>query len=318
MKKKLSLIAIVIIFLVGVGVLSYPLISAVVNNIDSRGKAKSYQEQIENLPDPEIESLLNGAKEYNKSLLNNVILTDPFDEKAYDAIGANYEETLNTDESGTIGYIDIPKINVYLPIYHGTSLDVLGKGAGHLENSSMPIGGENTHAVISAHSAYPTQTFFDYLTEIKEGDYFYVHVLNEDLKYEVDQIKVVLPDETTDLNIIEGGDYVTLLTCTPYSVNTHRLLVRGKRVAIEENDFISEPSVFNGGEGSLYFFGYELPYWEIAIILASFIAVVLFIILYFVKRNKKKHKYLNKEKSDDKNFVTVSEITEKGDDEVEK
>ncbi len=289
MKRKLPFIGIIIIFLIGIGVLSYPLISAVVNNIDARGKAVAYQEALEELPDPEIEEFLAGAEKYNKSLLNDVILTDPFDEEAYDKIGANYEETLDTDGEGLIGYIDIPSINVYLPIYHGTSLEVLEKGAGHLENSSMPIGGESTHAVISAHSAFPTQSFFDYLPELDEGDVFYVHVLNQTLKYEVDQIKVVLPDQTSDLNIIRGEDHLTLLTCTPYSVNTHRLLVRGVRVEMDESEVDTSPHVINVGEASVYFFGYELPYWVVAIILVVIVLVIVLIVLFLSKRRKKKN-----------------------------
>ena len=124
----------------------------------------------------------------------------------------------------------MPKINVYLPIYHGTSEEILSKGAGHLQNTSLPVGGASTHSVISAHSGYPGETFFDYLTDMKVGDEFYVHILDRTLKYEVDQIEVVLPSEINSLRIVDGEDLVTLLTCTPYGVNTHRLLVRGKHL----------------------------------------------------------------------------------------
>lgn len=312
MKKKLPIIVILIIFVAGVAVLSYPLVSAVINNIESRGKATAYMNKVESMPDPEIEQFFDGAETYNESLINNVILTDPFDAEAYAKIGANYEETLDTDGNGLIGYVDIPKINVYLPIYHGTSLEVLQKGAGHLENTSLPIGGKSTHSVISAHSAFPTQTFFDYLTELDEGDAFYIHVLNRTLKYEVDRKKVVLPEETSDLNIIEEEDHVTLLTCTPYSINTHRLLVRGVRVADDETSVDTSPQIINAGEGSFFFMGYELPYWEAALIIGAVIGTVVLIAFIILKRNKKKRKHLNNSKSENKSApVPASEDGDK-------
>lgn len=301
MKNKLPIIAIILIFVAGIGVLSYPLISAVINNIQARGKATAYMDKVESMPDPEIEEFFAQAQTYNESLLNNVILTDPFDAEAYEKIGANYEETLDTDGKGLIAYIDIPKINVYLPIYHGTSIEVLEKGAGHLENTSMPIGGKSTHSVISAHSAFPTQSFFDYLTELDEGDVFYIHVLNDTLKYEVDQIKVILPTDTSDLNIIEEEDHVTLLTCTPYSINTHRLLVRGVRVPNDETPVDATPKVVKVGEGAIFFMGYEIPYWEATIILGVFIAVVVITVILIVRKNsKKKSKHLINSKKSEK------------------
>lgn len=298
MKNKLPLIAIFLIFLTGIGILSYPLISSVVNNIEARGKATAYMSTVDSMSDPKIEEFFEQAQAYNESLLNNVIFTDPFDEEAYEKIGANYKNTLDTDGHGLIAYVDIPKINVYLPIYHGTSLDVLQKGAGHLENTSMPIGGKSTHSIISAHSAFPTQSFFDYLTELEEGDVFYIHVLNKTLKYEVDQIKVILPSETSEFNIIEGEDHVTLLTCTPYSINTHRLLVRGVRVPDDETPVDTSPKIINVGEKSLFFLGYEIPYWEAAVIICVFIGLVVLIVSLILRKSiKKKGKHMNNTKT---------------------
>ena len=234
MKRKLAIFGIILIFIAGIGTMSYPLVSSVINNIDSRNHVEEYTKTTKQMSSEETLEMFKQAEEYNHSLTNNVIITDPFDEKAYKKIGANYENALNVDGNGLIGYIDIPKINVYLPIYHGTAEAILAKGAGHLQNTSLPIGGESTHSVISAHTAYPGETFFDYLTDMEEGDEFYIHVLDRVLKYEVDSIKVVLPEETDDLRVVKGKDYVTLLTCTPYSVNTHRLLVRGKRVEYDD------------------------------------------------------------------------------------
>lgn len=237
------------------------------------------------------------AEEYNHSLTNNVIITDPFDEKAYKKIGANYEKALNVDGNGLIGYIDIPKINVYLPIYHGTTDKILAKGAGHLQNTSLPVGGESTHSVISAHTAYPGETFFDYLTDMQEGDEFYVHVLDRVLKYEVDSIKVVLPEKTDDLRVIRGEDHVTLLTCTPYSINTHRLLVRGKRVAYDDSKYITTgaSAASFGGDG-IFFLGYKIPYWASALIVVVFVALVAIIVIISLRHSKKKKRYTDNNK----------------------
>lgn len=289
MKKALPIILILLIFLGGLGILTYPLISSVVNNIEMRKNAAAYFEKTAEKGNAEIDALFAEAEEYNQSLLNTIILTDPFDEESYEKIGAHYMETFNTTDDGLIGYIDIPKINVYLPIYHGTEYEVLAKGAGHLENTALPVGGENTHSVISAHSAFPTETFFDYLVEIKEGDEFYIHVLNRTLKYQVDQIKVVLPTETQDLHVVEGKDYVTLLTCTPYTINTHRLLVRGERVEYDPDEGNDEPSgyIMNTDSGGMFFFGYKLSYLTIGLILGSFVLVVIIVISIIVARRKK-------------------------------
>lgn len=294
MKKNLPIILIALVFLLGVGILSYPLVSSVINNIDARNSAVEYFNEVHKMPNSEYEKLFKEAEEYNISLTDNVILTDPFDEEAYNKIGANYKQTFNTRSDGLIGYIDVPKINVYLPIFHGTDKDVLAKAAGHLENTSFPIGGKSTHSVISAHSAYPGETFFDYLTDMKEGDSFYVHVLNRTLKYEVDQIKVVLPENVKDLYIESGKDYVTLLTCTPYTINTHRLLVRGKRVKYTEPEerAVNKTAPLSLFDDGLFFFGYKLTLPVIAILIAAFIAIVIIVSVILIKRGKKNPKHL--------------------------
>lgn len=285
MKKKLPLIAIILIFTAGVCVLCYPFFSSVLNNFVARQQAFENMERIKVLPKHEKSSLYDEAKKYNQSLTDNVILTDPFDEKAYKRIGAAYYKSFDVDGKGLIGYIDVPKINVYLPVYHGTSEDVLEKYAGHLENTSLPIGGKSTHAVISAHSAFPGQTFFDYLTDITEGDEFYVHVLDRTLKYEVDQVSVVLPKETKALRISKGEDYVTLVTCTPYSVNSHRLLVRGKRVPYDEASYNTPPSL-TVEDGNLFILGFKLPLWAVGIGLFVLIAAAVIIPVMIVRRRK--------------------------------
>lgn len=297
MKRKLAIFGIILIFVAGIGVMSYPLVSSVINNIDSRNHVEEYTKTTKQMSSEETLEKFKQAEEYNHSLTNNVIITDPFDEKAYKKIGANYENALNVDGNGLIGYIDIPKINVYLPIYHGTTEKILAKGAGHLQNTSLPVGGESTHSVISAHTAYPGETFFDYLTDMQEGDEFYVHVLDRVLKYEVDSIKVVLPEETDDLRVIRGEDHVTLLTCTPYSINTHRLLVRGKRVAYDDSKYITTgASAASFGDDGIFFLGYKIPYWAAALIVVGFVALVVIAVIISLRRSKKKKRHADNNK----------------------
>ena len=297
MKRKLAIFGIILIFVAGIGVMSYPLVSSVINNIESRNHVEEYTKTTKQMSSEETLEMFKRAEEYNHSLTNNVIITDPFDEKAYKKIGANYEKALNVDGNGLIGYIDIPKINVYLPIYHGTTDKILAKGAGHLQNTSLPVGGESTHSVISAHTAYPGETFFDYLTDMQEGDKFYVHVLDRVLKYEVDSIKVVLPEKTDDLRVIRGEDHVTLLTCTPYSINTHRLLVRGKRVAYDDSKYITTgASAASFGDNGIFFLGYKIPYWASALIVVVFVALVAIIVIISLRRSKKKKRYTDNNK----------------------
>ncbi len=289
MKSKLPILGIVLIFLVGLGVLCYPLISSAVNNIAARNEAENYSVTVKKMPTAQQTALLESGRKYNDSLTNNVIIVDPFDQEAFEKIGKEYESAVNVNGQGLIGYIDIPKINVYLPVNHYTSEEVLAHSAGHLQNTSIPIGGDSTHAVISAHSAFPGQTFFDYLTEMEVGDSFFLHVVNRTLKYEVDQIKVVLPEETNDLRVIKGGDFVTLVTCTPYSVNTHRLLVRGKRVAYDDSEYLTTGAhPVEMAEGHLFFLGYRIPYWAAALVIAGIVFMTVFFVVFFIRRNSKR------------------------------
>lgn len=289
MKRKLAIFGIILIFLAGVGVMSYPLVSSIVNNYVSRSSVKEYTDKVALMPDEESEKLIEDAEKYNNSLSNNLILTDPFDQKAFSKIGADYENVLNIDEDGLIGYIEIPKINVYLPIYHGTDKEVLSKGAGHLQNTSFPVGGESTHAVISAHTAYPGETFFDYLTDMEVGDVFYIHILDRTLKYQVDQIEVILPEEVNSLRIVDGKDLVTLLTCTPYSINTHRLLVRGERVEYDDTEYVETGvSLASFDNGYIFFLGYKISYFAAGLALAIFVALIVILIVVIIKRTRNK------------------------------
>ena len=299
MKKRLPFILIILIFVVGLGILLYPLVSSVINNINDRSEARQKQMDVEKRDSELIRNLFADAESYNSSLTDTVVLTDPFDIESYEKIGAHYEETFDIDGNGFIGYIDIPSIDVYLPIFHGTSEEVLKKGAGHLNNTSLPIGGEGTHSVISAHSAYPSKTLFDYLLDMDEGDLFYIHVLDRVLEYKVDQIKTVLPNDVNDLYVTKGKDYVTLMTCTPYTVNTHRLLVRGERVPDDPDTVVDDDGnktvskdvrTVKSGRDSMYVLGYKLSYVTVIIGIAVFLAVIALVVIIAVRRVRRRAK----------------------------
>ena len=299
MKKRLPFILIILIFVVGLGILLYPLVSSVINNINDRSEARQKQMDVEKMDSELIRNLFADAESYNSSLTDTVVLTDPFDIESYEKIGAHYEETFDIDGNGFIGYIDIPSIDVYLPIFHGTSEEVLKKGAGHLNNTSLPIGGEGTHSVISAHSAYPSKTLFDYLLDMDEGDLLYIHVLDRVLEYKVDQIKTVLPNDVNDLYVTKGKDYVTLMTCTPYTVNTHRLLVRGERVPDDPDIVVDDDGnktvskdvrTVKSGRDSMYVLGYKLSYVTVIIGIAVFLAVIALVVIIAVRRVRRRAK----------------------------
>ena len=177
--------------------------------------------------------MLEAARQYNQELLGNIELLDPFSPIKKE-VDARYQSLLNTNEAGMMGYIRIPKIKVELPVYHGTEETVLQSGVGHFEGTSLPVGGESTHTVLTGHRGLPSKLLFTDMDELTEGDIFYIKILGETLAYQIDQILTVEPEDTKALTIVPGMDYATLVTCTPYAVNTHRLLVRGVRIPYEE------------------------------------------------------------------------------------
>ena len=229
MKKNRSNIILILIFLVGLSVMLYPTVSDYVNQKNQSRAVASYSEEVENLSDVEYQAYFDAADDYNRRLAET---PDAF-YRPEEVSG--YTDTLDVSGTGIMGYITISKIGVELPVYHGTSDGVLQVAAGHLEGSSLPVGGAGTHAVISAHRGLPSAKLFTNLDELEVGDTFTITVLDRVLTYEVDQISIVLPTETDLLQPVEGKDYVTLMTCTPYGINTHRLLVRGKRIENAEN-----------------------------------------------------------------------------------
>ncbi len=216
-----------LVFLAGVSIMLYPSISNLWNQHVFRTQVSSYEDKIDSgKVDKDAE--MEAAKQYNRELSPKVV-PDAFSAKAGKKDVA-YEEVLDIGQDGMMGYISIPSINIELPVYHYTRDDVLKKGAGHLLGSSLPVGGKGTHSVISAHRGLPSAKMFTDLNLLQKGDSFYIHVLDKRLKYKVDRIEVVDPDETSSLGIESEKDLVTLVTCTPYGVNTQRLLVRGHRV----------------------------------------------------------------------------------------
>lgn len=236
-KKKLNLLLLlapVLLFAAGAGIFLYPAISNYLAERQQTEVIHTYQAKVDEMEQAKLDEAWQEAVEYNENLAGDPV-HDPFVMGSGYVLPDNYEDVLNINGDGVMGYVEIPKIDVYLPIYHGTSEEVLEEGAGHLEMTALPIGGENRHPVISAHRGLPSAELFTRLDEMEIGDEFYIHVLDETLAYEVDQIEVILPEELSLLQPEEDRDLLTLLTCTPYAVNTHRLLVRGTRVPYVES-----------------------------------------------------------------------------------
>lgn len=220
-------ILLICVFLIGLSLLLYPTLSNWWNSLHASGVIVDYETAGMNLSEAERQALLAEAESYNER-----IAKIDFPLMYYDQV-PGYEQTLNLDNSGVMGYITIPRIHVKLPILHGTSEGVLQKAVGHLEGSSLPIGGEGNHCVLSAHRGLPSAKLFTDLDQIKQGDLFTITVLYKELVYEVDQVLTVEPQEVEELYPVAGEDYCTLVTCTPYGVNSHRLLVRGTRIIPE-------------------------------------------------------------------------------------
>lgn len=225
MKKHLSTVILILVFLVGLSLLLYPTVSDYWNSLHQSRAIASYAENVAGLDDDRYDQLWAQAQEYNAGISrrsNRFVLSDAEREQ--------YTRTLDVSGSGIMGYVEIPEIKCSLPIYHGTDEAALQIATGHIEWTSLPVGGEGTHCVISGHRGLPSAKLFTNLDQLELGDTFLLRVLDETLTYQVDQILIVEPDETDALYIVEGEDLCTLVTCTPYGVNTHRLLVRGHRI----------------------------------------------------------------------------------------
>lgn len=228
-KSRASTVILIIVFLVGLSLLLYPSLSDYWNSFRQSRAIASYVESVSHLDQQKYDALLEEARAYNASLVGDKTRFSPTEEELAEYL------TLLGSTGGAVGYIEIPAIKLTLPIYLGTSETVLQVGVGTMEGSSLPIGGESTHAVLTGHRGLPSATLFTDLDRLVQGDMFHIHILNETCTYEVDQILIVEPAEMDALEIVEGEDYCTLVTCTPYGVNSHRMLVRGHRIETPED-----------------------------------------------------------------------------------
>lgn len=280
-KNTIIIICFILVILLGAGAAAYPLIASINNEHTQSLVQTEYEEKLQQLDTSEIDAALAAAREYNKTI-STVQIED------VDKIKADlppYEDLLNLANNGIMGYIEIPAINIDLPIYHGTTGAAMEKGAGHMEGTSLPVGGIGTHAVISAHSGMASAKLFTDLDKLKLGDMFFITVCNQKLAYEVDNIAVVEPTNIDLIRIDTQQDYVTLLTCTPYGVNTHRLLVRGHRVDMDE-EAISEVEEKVKPAASTWMERYEQG---ILIGIAIFLGLLLIALLvYFIKHLKQR------------------------------
>lgn len=274
MKKKgtLSTIILILVFLVGLSLLLYPSVSDYWNSFHQSKAIALYAEEVAEIDHDTYEQLWNDAQSYNRALLDK---TNRYEMN--DAERAEYESLLNVSGNGIIGYIEIPKIDCSLPIYHGTDDAVLQIAVGHIEGSSLPVGGESTHCVLSGHRGLPRAKLFTNLDQMETGDLFMMRILDETLTYEVDQILIVNPYEMDALEIEKGKDYCTLVTCTPYGINTHRLLVRGHRIENQE-----ETEQIRVTADAM-----QIEPMVVAPLVAAPILLVLLIILLMTTRKKK-------------------------------
>lgn len=269
LKSRLMTLALCLIMLAGFCIMAYPAVSNWWNSFHQTQALTDYDDVVQSIED--YNTYFEAADAYNKKLSS---LENPFSQ--YKEIQDEYMDALNVMGTGMIGYVSIEKLGVRLPIYHGTSEDVLNVAAGHLEGTSLPVGGKGTHAAISSHRGLPTAKLFTSLDELEEGDTFTVTVLNRTITYEVDQIVVVLPTETDELKAVKGKDYCTLITCTPYGINTHRLLVRGHRTQNAKQDAVIRPEAE------------KISYKKSSVFTMAALLVILFIITMVKKTKRKK------------------------------
>ena len=273
--NSMTTLFLILMLFAGLSLLLYPTVSNYWNSLHQSRAIAAYVEQVAQTDNETFDQLRGQARAYNRTLVGKAYRYDMTRQEQEE-----YESLLNVSENGIIGYIEIPDIHCELPIYHGTDADALQVGVGHIEGSSLPVGGESTHCAISGHRGLPSAKLFSDLDKLTVGDRFILRVLDETLTYEVDQIHTVLPGEMDELEIVEGEDYCTLVTCTPYGVNTHRLLVRGHRV---ENSTDKEPARVTADETRTE------PLGKISILLPVLVfAILLMLLLIFLLSKRKK------------------------------
>ena len=285
---KITLIVSILFILIGTIIFLYPTVSNYLAEKNQVEIIREYEEMIVQIDENQINEEMQKAKTYNENLSGEPV-HDPFVAGSGYALPENYKEVLNLSEDGVMAYIEIPKISVYLPIYHGTSNEVLEKGVGHIQSTSIPIGGISTHSVLTGHTGLPSAELFTRLDELDIGDIFYIHVLNEVLTYKIYETKVILPDDIDELQITSGKDLITLVTCTPYGVNTHRLLVKAERTEYEE--YVTDEKEINTDnsnsenkeEKNYYIEGIKIG------ILIFIVIIIIMIIIFIIKKKKSKH-----------------------------
>ena len=276
MKKHLTTIIVVIIFICGLSLFLYPTLSNVYNEHLNNKLIGDYEAATGNISPEVYAEEKEAARLYNENRNNPELLEE---------LGLTYETVLNTGNNGIMGYIEIPKISVSLVIYHTTDEDNLQNGIGHMEESSLPIGGESTHCVLAGHTGLPSAKLLTNIDHLDIGDKFYIHVLDEVLEYQIDDIKVVEPHEVEHLSVVSGKDYVTLVTCTPYGVNSHRLLVRGLRV--DENQPIDPDNMIIQNEAETIEAKYLLT---VSLIGLAIVVVAVYLLISAKNRRQSKHK----------------------------
>lgn len=287
-KRRLPLVFIFLVLVLGIGLFMYPIVSNWYGEYTAHTSIENYDRTIQKVGNEALERMQKAAEEYNSALAQH-------DSKKVSEM--HYEDMLAVTES--IGYIEIPKINVYLPIYHGMDDDILQKGIGHMESSSLPVGGSSTHCVLAGHTGLPSANLFTDLDQLRTDDMFYIHTLDKVLAYKVDQIKKVLPYETDYINIVDKEDYVTLVTCTPYGINSHRLLVRGERVPYKTQTMADThpwPVVHKEVEQKVPF---RTIVWYAALVVIVVVTVIILLILFMPVFRKKKKKHIIVDQPDD-------------------
>lgn len=285
MKKKISAILFGLLFLVGFGILVYPTVSNQWNTYRQSQLISNYQSVVQDMTPEDFTQEWEKAEAFNATITQNNLYSDVFGESTTDLQNTEYWKILNEAGDGVMGYLSIPKINIKLAIYHGTADDVLQTGVGHLNGTKLPIGGESTHCVVAAHIGLPSAKLFTDIDQLRNGDKFYIHVLDQVLAYEVDQILPMVDKDDHEtlenaLKIEEGKDQVTLFTCTPYGVNSHRLLVRGTRVAYNgEED--KEATISESMVESIK------NYYMIYTILGLAVTLLVILLLRYLSKKKK-------------------------------
>ena len=285
MKKRLPSILVGLLFLVGLGIMIYPTVSNQWNTYRQNKLISNYEKIVDDMSDEDFSQEWQNAQAFNETISGSNVFADVFGEKSKDSEYSEYNRVLNMNNGGIMGYISIPEINIKLAIYHGTSDDVLQTGVGHINGSKLPIGGESTHCVLAAHRGLPSAELFTDIDQLQTGDKFYLHILDKVLAYEVDQILPMVDKDDHQtlqnaLSITEGQDYVSLFTCTPYGVNSHRLIVRGHRVE------------YNGEEDVKQSVGDRMlesikNYYMLILVLGLSITILVIIIMRYVFNKKK-------------------------------